>query len=206
MPNALKGMLAGLVATLVLSGLMILNSTLELLPQVSIIRLLTALGTLTVPSAWMDHVIVGVVVWPLLFVGFDSLASRPAPWLKGMMFGVFAWLVMMVAFMPLAGAGFFGAKIDSTTPVALLIVHLVYGIVLGATYGLLGSLAPVRIPVKEGAALATPAGFTIDTDNINDNLPTSSPSGRTVLAIFGCLLGFFVLLALTLEFRTTLGF
>ena len=63
MSNALKGMVAGLVATLALSGLMVLNSATDLMPQIHIIRWLTALGTLSVPAAWMDHFIVGVIVW-----------------------------------------------------------------------------------------------------------------------------------------------
>src|SRR5260221_6151715 len=107
MSNALKGMIAGFVATLVLSGLMVLNSTMDLIPQINIIRLLTTLGTLSVPSAWMDHFIVGVVVWGLLFAVYDGSASWPAHWLKGIIFGVFAWFIMMIAVMPLARAGFF---------------------------------------------------------------------------------------------------
>jgi hypothetical protein len=39
MSNALKGMIAGFVATLVLSGLIVLNSTMDLVPQINIIRL-----------------------------------------------------------------------------------------------------------------------------------------------------------------------
>jgi hypothetical protein len=37
MSNALKGMVAGLVATLVLSGLMVINSATDLMPQIHII-------------------------------------------------------------------------------------------------------------------------------------------------------------------------
>src|SRR6266702_577053 len=83
MSNALKGMLAGFVATLVLTALCLLNSAFDLIPQINIIRLLTTLGTLSVPSAWMDHFIVGAVVWGLLFAVYDGAATRPAPWLKG---------------------------------------------------------------------------------------------------------------------------
>jgi hypothetical protein len=211
MSNALKGMLAGFVATLVLTALMLLNSTLDLIPQINIIRLLTALGTLSVPSAWMDHFIVGVVVWGLLFAVYDGAATRPAHWLKGIIFGAFAWLMMMVAFMPLAGAGFFGSKIGITAPVGLLIVHFIYGVVLGATYGLLGVLVPVKASViltKEEKALITADGpnpYTMYSGDINDHLPTSSPSGKTVLIIFGGLVGFLVLVVLAVEFRKTLG-
>src|SRR5258705_12956792 len=112
MSNALKGMVAGLVATLALSGLMVLNGAMDLMPQIHIIRWLTALGTLSVPAAWMDHFIVGVIVWGLRFAVYDVAASRPAPWLKGFIFGAFTWLMMMVCFMPLAGVGFFGAKVE----------------------------------------------------------------------------------------------
>jgi hypothetical protein len=211
MSNAMKGMFAGFVATLVLTALMLINGAFDLVPQINIIRLLTTLGTLSVPSAWMDHFIVGVVVWGLLFAVYDGGADRPAHWLKGIIFGVFAWLVMMVAFMPLAGAGFFGAKIGVTAPVGLLIVHLIYGLVLGATYGLLGVLVPVKAAViltkEERAELVAggPNPYTMDSGDINDHLPTSSPSGKTVLIIFGGLVGFLVLVLLVVTFRTTLG-
>ena len=211
MSNALKGMVAGLVATLVLCGLMVLNSATELMPQINIIRWLTALGSLSVPSAWMDHFIVGVIIWGLLFAVYDGAASRPAPWLKGIIFGVFTWLMMMVTFMPLAGAGFFGAKVDISTLIGLLVLNLIFGAVLGVTYGLLGVVAPVRIAVS-------PAGETVPVTeaerlrlsspdySFNDDLPSSSPSGRTVAIIFGGIVGFMALVVLVMEFRPVLGF
>jgi Na+/proline symporter len=211
MSNALKGMVAGLVATLVLCGLMVLNSATELMPQINIIRWLTALGSLSVPSAWMDHFIVGVIIWGLLFAVYDGAASRPAPWLKGIIFGVFTWLMMMVTFMPLAGAGFFGAKVDISTLIGLLVLNLIFGAVLGVTYDLLGVVAPVR-------PAASPAGETVPVTeaerlrlsspdySFNDDLPSSSPSGRTVAIIFGGIVGFMALVVLVMEFRPMLGF
>jgi hypothetical protein len=211
MPNALKGMIAGLVATLVLSALMVLNNTMNLMPQIHLIGWLTSLGTLSRPAAWMDHFIIGVVVWGLLFAVYDGLATRPSPWLKGIIFGVFAWLIMMLTFLPLAGAGFFGAKIDITAKVGLLVLHLIYGVVLGATYGLLGVMKPLRISVSQSEQTVTD----MDPDKLlrmkspgysfNDDIPSSSPSGKMVLIIFGGLVGFFVLVVLIVEFRTTLG-
>ena len=56
---------------------------------------------------------------------------------------------------------------------------------------------------------------TTDTDELsvksadysfNDDLPSSSPSGKTVLMILCGLVGFFVLVVLAVEFRSTLGF
>jgi hypothetical protein len=210
MPNALKGVIAGFVATLVLSVLMIFNSTIGLMPQIDIVRLLTTLGTLTTASAWMDHFIVGAVVWGLLFAAVDATTTRPALWMKGIIFGVFAWVMMMVTFMPLAGAGFFGAKIGITPAVGLLFLHLVYGVVLGVAYGLLGLWVPAKVavilPKEEQMVVAGPNPYTMNSADINDNVLSSSPSGKTVLIAFGCLIGFFALLVLAMEYRTTLGF
>jgi hypothetical protein len=146
MSNSMKGMVAGLVATLVLSGLLLLKGTMNLVPELSIISLLMSLGSITAVQAWMDHFIVGVVAWGLAFGAYDSLASRPAHWLKGIIFGVFAWVVMMVLFMPLAKAGVFGWKIGPIAAAVTLIYHLVYGAVLGTTYGLLSAWVPAKAP------------------------------------------------------------
>jgi hypothetical protein len=146
MSNSMKGMIAGLVATLVLSGLLLFKSTMNLVPDLNIIRLLVNLGSISTVQAWMDHFIVGVVVWGLLFGAYDALASRPAHWLKGIIFGVFTWLVMMAAFMPLAKVGFFGSKIGPMAAAVTLMYNLVYGAVLGTTYGLLSSWAPAKEP------------------------------------------------------------
>jgi hypothetical protein len=146
MSNSLKGMIAGFVATLVLSALLLLKSTMNLVPDLNLIKLLTNLGSIGVPAAWMDHFIVGVVVWGLLFGAYDSVATRPAPWLKGIIFGIFAWVVMMVVFLPLAKVGFFGSKIGPMAAAVTLLYHLVYGAVLGTTYGLLNNWAPAKVP------------------------------------------------------------
>jgi hypothetical protein len=207
--NELKGMIAGFIATLVVTVLLLINNAIGLMPGIDLIRLLVRLGTLTTPAAWMDHFIVGVVVWGLLFAAYDGLASRPAPWLKGIIFGVFAWVVMMVTFLPLAGAGFFGSRIGTSAVIGLLGLHLVYGLVLGVVYGLIGVWAPVKIHSAEQQALAAEealVSFNRDTNlPFNDDLPSSSPSGKTVLYIFGGFFGFIALMVLANVFRSTLG-
>jgi hypothetical protein len=146
MSNALRGMIAGFVATLVLGALLLLKGSLGLWPQLNIITLLSTLGGISTAAAWMDHFIVGTVVWGLLFSLFDSVGARSAHWLRGVVFGVFAWLMMMVLFMPAAGAGLFGNKIGIVAPVVMLAMHLIYGVVLGAAYGLLTVWAPAKEP------------------------------------------------------------
>src|SRR5262249_24546189 len=129
MSNVLKGMTAGFVATLVLSGIMILNGMIDLMAQINIIHLLMNLSGLSTPAAWWVHSTVGVVFGGLPFAVYDGVATRRAHGLKGIIFGVFAWLIMMVLFTPLAGAGFFGAKLGIAAVIGLLILHLIYGFV-----------------------------------------------------------------------------
>lgn len=152
MSNSLRGMFAGLVATLVLSAAMLLKASMGLWPELNLIRLLTNLGSIQTVAAWMDHFIVGVVVWGLMFGAFDAMWERGAYWLKGLMFGVFAWLLMMILFMPLAKTGWFGARIGPSAAIVTLGYHLIYGLVLGVAYGLLTA----QFPAKSEAPPAKP--------------------------------------------------
>ncbi len=147
MSNSMKGMTAGFIATVVLSALLMLKSTMALAPHLNIIHLLTQLGSIGTVAAWMDHFIVGTVVWGLLFGAFDAVYDKGAYWLKGLGFGIFAWLMMMVLFLPLAKAGFFGSKIGLEAPTVTLLYHIVYGVVLGIIYGLLTAWMPLKSPV-----------------------------------------------------------
>jgi uncharacterized membrane protein YagU involved in acid resistance len=148
MSNSLRGMLAGLVATLVLSAILILKGQLGLWPELNIIRLLVSLGSIQTVAAWMDHFIVGVVVWGLLYGALDSIWVSRAYWLKGLVLGLFAWFLMMVLFMPLAKVGYFGVKLGPSAAIVTLGMHLIYGLVLGVSYGVLTAYFPEKAPEK----------------------------------------------------------
>lgn len=140
MSNNLKGMTAGLVATLALTALMSLKSAYGMWPEVNLVQLLMNLGSITRVQAWMDHFIIGIVVWGLVYSALDAIWEQTAYWLKGLALGLIAWTIMMVAFMPLAKAGFFGVKLGAAGAVVTLGYHLFYGLLLGITYGLLTAL------------------------------------------------------------------
>jgi hypothetical protein len=144
-------MLAGLIATLVLSAVVVLKGRMGLWPELSLIQLLVNLGSITPVQAWMDHFIIGVVVWGLMFSGLEATWEQGPHWLKGVIFGVFAWLVMMILFMPLAKAGMFGTKIGASAIYVSLFYHLVYGLTLGVCYGLLTTYFPAKVPETPSA-------------------------------------------------------
>ncbi len=133
----LKGMAAGLAATLVLSAIMLMKSSMGIMPELNTIKMLSTMLDGGNPAVgWAAHFMIGTVVWGLLFAAI----SRPGLtgyWWRGALFGVGAWLLMMVVVMPMAGAGVFGLNLGIMAPVMTLVLHLIYGAVLGAVYAAL---------------------------------------------------------------------
>lgn len=78
------------------------------------------------------HMMLGVIVFPLVyaFVFANRLPGSPA--VRGVIFGVVLWLMMEAVVMPMLGAGFFGMNGPGTMgAVAALVAHLAYGAILG---------------------------------------------------------------------------
>lgn len=140
MKNWDKALLAGLAATIVLSVLMAIKSALGLLPAVNAIELLTQLSStyLGLPESpvvgWLAHFVIGVVIWGLVFAHtYDTWPGTPL--MKGAVFSFMVWLLMMSMFLPMAGAGFFGVNLGPSAAVATLVLHLIFGLVLGGVFG-----------------------------------------------------------------------
>lgn len=137
--NARNGLIAGLTATVVLSLLMILKAAMGLMPAVNAIQMLAHIGavylhTPAVPIlGWIAHFAIGTVLWGLVFSATHG-AWPGAAAVKGIAFSIVAWLLMMLIVMPLAGAGLFGLRIGPPAAVATLVLHIVYGAVLGIVY------------------------------------------------------------------------
>jgi len=134
-----KSIIASFVATVVLSLLMVMKMKMGMMPDLNVIKMLTGMthGMIGTPASplvgWVMHFMIGSVVWGVLF----ALTHRFLPGgniVKGILFGVLAWLLMMVMVMPMAGAGFFGLNMGMMAPLMTLVLHLIYGAVLGGTY------------------------------------------------------------------------
>lgn len=147
MDNLGKGMIAGFVATAVLSVIMLMKSAMGLMPQLNAIQMQTQmmnqyLGTPMTPVVgWISHFIIGTILWGGLFGAFNHLVAGKTELGKGLWFSLIAWLLMMIMVMPMAGAGFFGLNIGIMAPVATLMLHAIFGLVLGYTYAKL-----LRVP------------------------------------------------------------
>ena len=147
MHTYLRAMIAGFIATVVLSILMLLKSMMGVMPGLDLISMLarmahTMMGMPDTPMVgWVIHFLIGTVLWGVLFALLFKSLPGSAPVVKGMAFGVLAWLVMMLIPMPLAGAGLFGMHMGIMAPMMTLVLHLIWGAVLGATYGALSRSA-----------------------------------------------------------------
>jgi len=132
-----KGMLAGLVATIVLSALMVFKSMMGLMPQLDIARMIAGMmGSPDTPLiGWIVHFAIGIVVYGIAIAVLDSKLPGTSHVGHGVMLGVIGWLIMMVMLMPMAGAGLFGMNMGIMAPVMTLVLHLIFGAVLGWMYG-----------------------------------------------------------------------
>jgi hypothetical protein len=79
----------------------------------------------------------GGMVWALLYaLAFDA-RLRGRPWERGVKFALVPWALSLLVFMPLIGGGVLGLSLGAGPLPILgnLILHGVYGVVLGAVWG-----------------------------------------------------------------------
>jgi len=137
----LRGMIAGFVATVVLSVLMLIKSMMGVMPELNLIQMLAGMAhdIMGLPAnpavGWVSHFLIGTVLWGIVFAMLYKSLPGSGPMVKGIALGVLAWLVMMSIPMPMAGAGLFAMKFGMMAPVMTLVLHLIWGAVLGATFG-----------------------------------------------------------------------
>jgi len=146
-----RGMLAGLAATTALSIVLLILQLIGLTPQLDLIAVLArALGERSLAAGWVANYFVGVFLWGPAFVWADRKMFFTHTF-NGAMIGSDVWLGVMFIIMPLAGEGLFGMNLGLATPTLTLFLHWLYGIVLGATYGLL-----LRQPSNRDSGFTTP--------------------------------------------------
>jgi len=135
MGNVSKGIFAGLVATVVLSLIMIAKGMMGLMPELNVIAMLSSMMKTAPAIGWVIHFMIGVVGWGMGFALFYNVLPGGSSLTKGIAFGIAAWLMMMVVVMPMAGAGLFGLDMGMMAPAMTLMLHAIFGAVLGIVFG-----------------------------------------------------------------------
>jgi hypothetical protein len=145
MGDVSKGVQAGLAATIAISVLMLIQQAAGVASGFDLIDMIKSAANMdNTIVAWIVHFIVGVGLWGVGFAAFSPHMWGPH-WARGLAFGVIAWLLMMVIFLPAAGMPIFNYGQGATVPIVALILHLVYGAVLGETYHLLLHYLPSEV-------------------------------------------------------------
>lgn len=114
---------------------------------------------------------------------------------KGVIFALLPWLLSLALFLPLVGGGFFGAALGAGPLPILgnLVLHLVYGAILGGVYGLSldsgldGSAADRAntVAAEQGAAIGVAAGVLLGLIGgwlLGPQLSAGAGQGATTLA------------------------
>lgn len=140
------GLIAGIIATAVLSALMILKGAMGMLPQFNVIAMLA--GTLGGGPivGWIAHIAIGVVLYGLVIANLSGALPGGTSTVKGVVLGVIGWLAMMLVAMPVMGGGLFASNLGVPVVVATLVLHLIFGAVLGYAYGKLDQTGPSAQP------------------------------------------------------------
>lgn len=139
MNNNIRGIIAGLIATIVLSILMILKGMMGLMPELNVIAMLAGRMGGSTMMGWVAHFVIGAIIYGLAFANLaDALPGGSNP-VRGIVLGIIGWLIMMIVIMPMMGAGFFAMGMGMMATVATLVLHIIFGWVLGFSYDKIGA-------------------------------------------------------------------
>lgn len=139
MNNNVRGIIAGLVATIVLSILMVLKGRMGMMPELNVIKMLAGQMGGSLAMGWIAHFVIGAILYGLAFANLRGTLPGGSDVVKGIVLGIVGWLIMMIVVMPMMGAGLFAMNMGMMATVATLVLHIIFGLVLGLTYGKVGS-------------------------------------------------------------------
>lgn len=128
-----KGLGAGFIATLALSSIMMANQAVKARPQLDAVEMLSTALQVGKPTAWAVHFAIGTVGYSFA-IALLSRSPDKIPTMLGLRLGVMGWLITMITVMPLATEGLFGMRAGIIVPAMTLLLHLIFGAVLGWVY------------------------------------------------------------------------
>ncbi len=135
-PEIQMAALGGLAGTIVMTMMMMFIAPMLTGMPMDIAALIGGMLGDNYMFGMVVHIMMGVVIFPLIYVFVLYERLPGAPWLKGVIWGVVLWGGAATVIMPLAGAGFLMANIGGMMAlVAALMGHIVYGGLLGAIAG-----------------------------------------------------------------------
>ncbi len=135
-PQFTKTLTGGVVATIAMTMMMMFVAPMMTGMPMDIAAMIGAMLGNSYALGMLMHIMLGVVVFPLVytFVLFDKLPGSPL--IKGVLWGLILWVMAAVIVMPMAGGGFLMSNIGGMVALAASAMgHIVYGSLLGAIAG-----------------------------------------------------------------------
>ncbi|MBE0414778.1 DUF6789 family protein [Yoonia sp.] len=133
------GAVAGFVATVVLSVMMMAKGMMGVMPELDVIHMLSGMMGAPAMMGWIGHFMIGTLAWGIGFAVLYGMIPGGSAVVKGIAFGIAAWLGMMVMVMPMAGVGLFGMAMGVMAPMMTLALHVIFGAVLGLVFAALSA-------------------------------------------------------------------
>ncbi|GHB05048.1 hypothetical protein GCM10009069_29490 [Algimonas arctica] len=129
-----KGMIAGFVGTAVMSAMMVLKSMMGIVPELDPVAMLAGMFGGPMALGWVMHFVIGTVAWGGGYALLYKILPSDSSVIKGITFALAAWMVMMIVVMPMAGKGSFGMEIGIIAPIMTMMLHVIFGAVMGLTF------------------------------------------------------------------------
>lgn len=117
--------------------MMVAMTMMGVMPQLDVIAMLSAMMGGPAIVGWLAHFMIGTLASGGGFAVLYRLIPGGTALMKGIAFGIAAWLGMMVMVMPVAGAGLFGMAFGIMEPMMTLVLHIIFGTVLGTVFHML---------------------------------------------------------------------
>jgi Family of unknown function (DUF6789) len=135
-PELKNAVYGGVAGTLVMTLMTLFIAPMMTGQSMDIAALIAGMLGMSYAIGMMIHIVMGVILFPLIYVYVVYERVPGSPLVRGLIWGVGLWLVAIVVVMPMAGAGFLMSNIGGMMAVvAALIGHLFYGGLLGAIAG-----------------------------------------------------------------------
>jgi hypothetical protein len=144
--NIVKGIAAGFCATVVLTAVMVIKAYAGIAPEVNLAALMSGVLNAPIYVGWGVHFVVGTLIWGPLFAVLAPRIPGTTAVIKGVLFAVGAWALMQLVVLPIAGMGLFGIAYGFMATALTFVLHLVYGVVLGAIFAQLKGVWHVKGP------------------------------------------------------------
>ncbi len=142
-PNLSRAVLGGLVATAVMTVLMLAAPRMGL-PPMNIGAMLGSVMGGSLVLGWMAHFVIGTIL-AVVYAAFFATRLPGAGFVRGVLYALLPWLMAELVVMPMMGAGLFGGSFGAA--LGSLAGHLVYGAVLGGIYGTEPRIMAHHVPV-----------------------------------------------------------